>query len=121
MNETAILDTPLATTTGGDDGNQTDGMLMHHGAVRLPNGDLMATLYGNYRGDRIPAEGYPEALHMFKCRTVVVFSSDKGHSWGRPVTVGYDRQSWRGADPGRAFTGPRPRRLSRRKGLTKPP
>src|SRR5262249_24105865 len=99
LNETALLDTPLATTTGGDDGKQTEGMLMHHGLLRLRNGDLMATLYGNYKGDHIPAEGYPEALHMFKCRTVVVFSSDNGRTWGGPVTVGYDRQLARGADP----------------------
>jgi hypothetical protein len=99
ISETAVLDTPLATTTGGDDGGQHDGMLMHHGSIQLKNGDLMATMYGNYRGDRIPASGYPEALHMFKCRTIVVFSSDEGRTWGRPATVAYDRQLARGTDP----------------------
>jgi hypothetical protein len=97
--ETAILDTPLATSTGGDDGGHHAGLIMHHGALRLKNGDLLATMYGNYTGDNIPADGYPEEFKFFKYRTVAVFSSDNGRSWGRPVTVAYDRQLARGTDP----------------------
>jgi hypothetical protein len=59
----------------------------------------MVTMYGNFLGDNIPAAGYPEELRMLKCRTVVVFSADRGRSWGKPITVGYDRQLARGADP----------------------
>lgn len=97
--ETAVLDTPEATTAGGDAGDQHEGLLMHHGALKLPSGELIATMFGNYHGDRIPAAGYPEELGLFKYRTVVVFSSDKGHTWGKPVTVAYDKQLARGADP----------------------
>lgn len=97
--ETALLDTPQATATGGDDGDSHDGLLMHHGAIRLANGDLMATMYGNFKGDNIPADGYPAELHMLKVRTVVVFSSDKGRTWRHPITVAYDRQLAHGADP----------------------
>jgi hypothetical protein len=97
--ETAALDTPMAGTAGGDEGDQHDGLLMHHGAIVLRNGDLMATMFGNYRGDREPAAGYPEALGLRKYRTVVVFSKDRGKSWGDPVTVAYDRQLVRGTDP----------------------
>lgn len=97
--ETALLDTPEATTTGGDAGDQHEGLLMHHGAIKLKNGDLMATMFGNYQGDRIPAAGYPEELKLHKYRTVVVFSSDNGRTWANPVTVAYDRQLARGSDP----------------------
>ncbi|MGE3313715.1 MAG: sialidase family protein [Planctomycetaceae bacterium] len=99
VEETAPLDTPNATTAGGDAGDQHEGLLMHHGALQLPSGELVATMFGNYHGDRIPAGGYPEELKLFKYRTVVVFSSDKGRSWGNPVTVAYDKQLARGADP----------------------
>jgi hypothetical protein len=72
---------------------------MHHGAIVLKNGDLLATMFGNFKGDNIPAAGYTEALKLRKYRTVVVSSSDKGKTWGNPITVGYDRQLSRGADP----------------------
>jgi hypothetical protein len=96
--EEALLDTPEATNTGGDAGDMHEGLLMHHGALRLKDGRLMATMFGNYKGDVTLAAGYPEAFDFRKYRTVVVFSSDKGKSWGNPVTVAYDRQLARGTD-----------------------
>lgn len=98
VEEDALLDTPLATNTGGDAGDQHEGLLMHHGALRLHNGDLMATMFGNFKGDSELADGYPEEFDFRKYRTVVVFSSDNGKSWGNPVTVAYNRQLARGTD-----------------------
>jgi hypothetical protein len=65
-------------------------MLMHHGIVQLKNGDLLATLYGNYKGDHIAYDAYAPELRAFKCRTVVIRSSDRGKTWGDPRTVAYD-------------------------------
>jgi hypothetical protein len=97
--ETAVVDTPEASPAGGDDGGRHDGLLMHHGILRLNNGDLIATMYGNYKGDKTLADGYPIEFNLRKYRTVVVFSSDRGRTWGDPVTVAYDRMLGRGADP----------------------
>ena len=44
--------------------------------VRLPNGDLLATMYGDLKGDR-------------QYRTMIVRSSDAGHSWRYHATVAY--------------------------------
>jgi hypothetical protein len=96
--EDAIVDSPLAASTGGDTGEHLDGLLVHHGAVRLKNGDLMISTYGNYKGDTQLADGYPEEFKMLKYRTVVLFSSDNGKNWGSPVTVAYNRQLARGTD-----------------------
>ena len=98
VEETAILDSPMATNTGGDEGEQHEGLLMHHGILRLQNEDLIATMFGNFEGDTELADGYPEEFNFRKYRTVVVFSSDNGKSWKDPVTVAYNRQLARGTD-----------------------
>ena len=98
VDEEAIIDSPLASSTGGDTGEHHDGLLVHHGAIRLKNGDLMISTYGNYHSDTELADGYPEEFKMLKYRTVVLFSSDNGKTWGNPVTVAYDQQLGRGTD-----------------------
>ena len=86
-----VADVPMATSAGGDTSATVPSMLMHHGIVQLKNGDLVATLYGNYKGDRIPFDAYPpEEVRAFKYRTVVIRSSDRGKTWREPVTVAYD-------------------------------
>ncbi len=45
--------------------------------VLLPNGDLMATLYGDFKGDT-------------QYRTMIVRSTDSGKSWQFHATVAYD-------------------------------
>lgn len=98
--EQAVLDLPDAgkTITGG--GDIVDGFLFHHGILQLSGGRLIGTMYGNYRGDTILCDGYPPELGQRKYRTVVVFSDDRGHTWGRPVLVAYDRMLGRGIPEG---------------------
>jgi hypothetical protein len=61
--EEDIADVPLATSSGSDNaGPRTPGMMMHHGIVRLKSGVLLATLYGNYKGDNILCDAYPPEL-----------------------------------------------------------
>src|SRR5215468_3203484 len=55
-----IVDVPLATSTRSDDGvSVVPSMMMHHGIVELKDGTLVATLYGNYKGDRVVCAAYP--------------------------------------------------------------
>ena len=95
-NEEAVLDIPQASSTVTGSGERIDGFLFHHGILQLPNGDLICTMYGNYKGDVLLCDGYPPEMNQRKYRTIVVFSKDKGHTWGNPVLVAYDRMLARG-------------------------
>lgn len=86
--EYSTVDVPESSSSIGDDGSSSDGMVFDHSLVRLNNGNLMATMYGNYKDDKVPIEGFPPGL--FKYRVIVVFSTDEGRTWGNPVTVAYD-------------------------------
>jgi Neuraminidase (sialidase) len=88
--EEGIADIPLATSHSTDSSSRDPGMLMHHGIVELPSGELLATLYGHYKGDAIPADAYSTDLGMTKFRVVVVSSSDRGKTWSNPVSVAYE-------------------------------
>ncbi len=94
--EKAILDIPQASfsITGG--GDVVDGFLFHHGIIQLDDGTLVGTMYGNYEGDVLLCDGYPPELNQRKYRTVVVFSTDRGHTWGNHVLVAYDKMLGRG-------------------------
>jgi hypothetical protein len=98
--EDAVLSLPGAGPTVVGSGDVIDGFLFHHGILRLPNGDLVATMYGNYWGDTELCDGYPPELGQRKYRTVVVFSHDAGRTWGEPVLVAYDRMLGRGIPKG---------------------
>jgi hypothetical protein len=87
--EEGVVDTPLAGRAGGDDGGSHMGLMFHHGMLRLKNGDLMASTFGNHVGDSILADGYPTGFGFLKYRTIVLFSSDRGRTWGDPVQVAY--------------------------------
>jgi hypothetical protein len=63
------------------------GLILHKGLIELTNGDLMATLHGNYAEDNEPVRCYEPALQLKKKRAVVMFSSDRGRTWRNPVTV----------------------------------
>jgi hypothetical protein len=89
--EYGTADIPLSTSQGTDNKSpRIPGLLMHHGLIKLPNGDLLASCYGNYLGDNIPIDAYPVELGCMKTRTVVVRSSDGGKTWVDPITVAYD-------------------------------
>ena len=94
--ETPVLNIPLAASTVLGGGKIVDGFLFHHGIVLLPDGRLLASMYGNYRGDTILCDGYPAELGQLKYRTIVVSSNDRGRTWSDPVMVAYDRMLGRG-------------------------
>ena len=101
--EQAVLDLPDAGTTVTGSGGIVDGFLFHHGILQLAGDRLIGTMYGNYRGDAILCDGYPPELGQRKYRTVVVFSDDRGHTWGHPVIVAYDRMLGRGIPEGHSL------------------
>jgi hypothetical protein len=86
-----IADVPLATSLAPDNmGPRVPSMMMHHGMVQLKDGTLLASLYGSYKGDsELKISTAPESGQV-KRRTVVISSSDRGKTWGNPVTVGYN-------------------------------
>jgi hypothetical protein len=88
--EEGVYDIPDSVPCGGDAAETNDGFLIDHGVLRLKNGDLMATAYGTYKGDTSVPADYPfDQFHFYRYRNIVVFSADKGRTWGNPVTVAY--------------------------------
>ena len=90
------LDIPNASFTVTGSGKRVDGFLFHHGLIQLADGELVATMYGNFKGDVQLCEGYPAELGQRKYHTIVVFSNDKGKTWGNYVHVAYDKMLGRG-------------------------
>jgi hypothetical protein len=95
-NEESVLNIPRATFTITGGGDIVEGFLFHHGILKLDDNTLIGTMYGNYEGDVELCDGYPPELNQRKYRTIVVFSHDKGRSWGDPVLVAYDKMLGRG-------------------------
>lgn len=90
--ECAPLDTPNAAALTGDNGGSSPGFLMHHGILEMPNGDLLATMYGNNSEDQTDdnrSDAYPRSFGMYKTRVIIVRSSDRGRTWGRERVVAY--------------------------------
>lgn len=60
---------------------------VHRRILELPNGHLLATLYGTMKGDRTPSAYRPT---MMKARTMLVRSKDRGQNWELVSTVAAD-------------------------------
>lgn len=61
-----------------DGGRPHNAQRLHRRILELPNGDLLATLYGWMKGDRTPSTYAPK---MMKTRMMLVRSSDRGQRW----------------------------------------
>lgn len=85
--ETSVVDIPRSVPQITDDGGTVEGFAADHAILRLKDGRLMTTMYGNYEVDKTPGDRYPATSHFYKNRVIVVFSSDKGKTWGNPITV----------------------------------
>ena len=86
----ALLHIPDAVGGTGDDGRPYEGPLADHAIVGLRDGSLLAAMYGQFAGDRVPIPTMPEAWKCFKYRTFVVRSTDRGKTWDYLATVAYD-------------------------------
>ena len=88
--ETATLHIPDATGGTGDDGKAYEGPVADHAIVGLGDGSLLAAMYGQFQGDRVPVPTMPAHWKCFKYRTFVVRSTDRGRTWEYLATVAYD-------------------------------
>lgn len=64
------------------------GGVFDHNIVQLSNGELIATMFGNFKDDQvqIPYFDYP----IFKYRTWAMHSGDQGKTWKYLSTIAYD-------------------------------
>jgi hypothetical protein len=70
-----------------DGGHPHEALRLHRRILELPNGDLLATLYGIVKGDRTPSTYMPS---MIKTRVMLVRSSDRGQHWKLVSTAAVD-------------------------------
>lgn len=84
--ETITFTIPGAEFYGStDDGGRPHAaMRLHRRIIELPNGDLLATIYGWLKGDNTPS-GYEHSMR--KTRVMLFQSSDKGRHWNMISTV----------------------------------
>ncbi len=81
---------PQGTGGTGDDMHPFNGPLFWRSIIELPNGRLLATMYGYFEGDTVPITGFKPTQGFFKYRTMLVQSEDHGASWSLVSTVAYD-------------------------------
>ena len=93
------LDTPVHIPKGaggtGDDLKPFGGPLFWRSMIELPEGRLLATLYGYFEGDNVPIEmDHPNMKAPVpgfnKYRTLLAESKDRGANWSLVSTVAYD-------------------------------
>jgi hypothetical protein len=88
------LETPVSIPHGA--GGTGDGMEPFHGPLfwrsllELPEGRLLATMYGYFEGDTVPITGFKRVEGFNKYRTILVESKDRGASWELVTTIAYD-------------------------------
>jgi hypothetical protein len=66
------------------------GPLFWRSLLELPDGRLVATMYGYFEGDRVPIAGFKRVAGFNKYRTLLVESKDRGASWQFVATIAYD-------------------------------
>lgn len=88
--EDVIFDLPNVNfyASKDDGGHPHDAQRLHRKIIELPNGDLMATFYGQLFGDNTPSTYTPT---MMKSRVMLVRSNDKGKHWKLISTVAVDQ------------------------------
>lgn len=88
------LDTPvhIPRGTGGTADNMQPfyGSLFWRSLLELPDGRLIATMYGYFEGDTVPIRGFKLTPGFYKYRTMLLESGDRGASWSFVSTIAYD-------------------------------
>ena len=78
---------PLAKGGFDDEGHPVPEIFLHRSMIEMPNGDLLLTAYGWFRGDDTPSTYRPS---MKKFRTILLRSTDRGRNWSLVSTVAVD-------------------------------
>jgi hypothetical protein len=82
------LSLPQAKRGGYDDGGRPySGLTFHRTVLELPNGHLLAVVYGWFKGDETPCPYMPR---MCKFRCFVLRSRDRARHWEYLSTVAVD-------------------------------
>ena len=84
------MNVPEATGGTGDDGKPFEGPLCDHSIVGLRDGSLLAAMYGYFKTDTVLCEAFPKGWKLYKYRTFVMRSADRGKTWDYLATVAYD-------------------------------
>ena len=71
----------------GDTGEPMAAILFHRSVIELPNGDLLASVYGRFKGDDAASEYLPQ---MKKFRSLLLRSKDQGRNWTYVSTIAVD-------------------------------
>ncbi len=84
--EKFLVDLPQARQSLGDDRGDTipTGILWHRTILELPNGDLLAGIYGVFEEDVAPSQ-YRASMQKF--RALLLRSRDLGKSWSYVSTI----------------------------------
>jgi hypothetical protein len=88
--ESARLNIPEATGGTGDDGKYYEGPPVDHAIVQCRDGSLLAAMYGYFTTDTVLCEAFPPEWKLYKYRTWVMRSTDRGATWDYWATVAYD-------------------------------
>ena len=67
-----------------DGGHEHRAIRLHRSVIELPNGDLLATAYGCFKGDTIPCPYQP---NMKKQRSILLRSKDGARTWELVSTI----------------------------------
>ncbi|MBM3501186.1 MAG: exo-alpha-sialidase [Armatimonadetes bacterium] len=86
----ARLNIPQGTGGTGDDGKYYEGPPVDHAIVQCRDGSLLTAMYGYFRTDTVLCEAFPPEWKLYKYRTWVMRSTDRGETWDYWATVAYD-------------------------------
>jgi len=68
------------------------GLYVYRTIIEMPDGELLATMYGNFEADSIrPTECQSKRETKFKQRSFVVTSKDRGRTWHFLSTIAWPR------------------------------
>ena len=88
--EAARLNIPEGTGGTGDDGKHYEGPPVDHAIVQLRDGSLLAAMYGYFKTDTVLCPTFPPEWKLYRYRTWVMRSMDRGRTWDYWATVAYD-------------------------------
>ncbi|MGD9518815.1 MAG: exo-alpha-sialidase [Armatimonadota bacterium] len=88
--EKARLNIPEGAGGTGDDGKYYEGPPVDHAVIQLRDGSLLMAMYGHFKTDTVLCPAFPPEWKVYKYRTWVMRSTDRGRTWDYWATVAYD-------------------------------